>query len=82
VLACQLALACQPETQGKCQLPKRVTNVVRQGVSMAMVLDPMAFLDEGKTGIYEVDLFLASEREDRKRGAAVLTPDISPVRRS
>lgn len=80
VLGCQLALACRPETADKCRLPQRVTNVVRQGVSMAMVLDPMAFLDEGKTGIYEVDLFLASEREDRKTGAAVLSPDLPPYR--
>lgn len=43
----------------KCRLPARVTSVTRQGVTMAM-LDPMEFLPDGKTGIYLIDLWLAS----------------------
>lgn len=41
-----------------CNLPARITSISRQGMSVAM-LDPMEFLDNGQTGIYIVDLFLA-----------------------
>lgn len=41
-----------------CQLPQRVTTLTRQGVSIAF--DPFEFLTNGKTGIYIVDLFLAT----------------------
>ena len=52
----ELARACSGK---KCQLPERVTTVVRQGFTMSM-LDPMDFLEKGKTGLYEVDLFLGT----------------------
>jgi len=42
-----------------CQLPQRVTNIVRQGVSMTL-LDPQEFLTDGRTGMYDVDLFIAA----------------------
>lgn len=41
----------------ECRLPDRTTNVSRQGVSFT-VLDKQDFLDEFKTGILEIDLFL------------------------
>lgn len=41
-----------------CTLPARIsTTITRQGETIAM-MDPMNFLDNGLTGIYEVDLFL------------------------
>lgn len=40
-----------------CRLPQRVTTIVRQGVSMTL-LDPGEYLDEGKTGIPDVDAIL------------------------
>jgi hypothetical protein len=43
----------------KCAIPERVTSVVRDNVSFTM-LDPQTFLDHGRTGLYWVDLFLAS----------------------
>jgi len=43
----------------RCRLPARVTSLTRQGVSMTM-LDPMDFLPNGKTGLYAVDLWLAT----------------------
>lgn len=55
-LACELAKAC---SGGDCDLPERVTSIVRQGVSMTLI-DPQEFLTEGRTGLYEVDLFLAA----------------------
>lgn len=74
VLACQLALAC---TGGNgCRLPQRVTSVVRQGISM--LLDPMDFLVDGRTGLYEVDLFLSAHGATRgkRMPSAVVNPDI------
>lgn len=79
-LACQLALACTPGAAG-CQLPQRVTSVVRQNVSM-IVLDPMAFLEDGKTGLYSVDLWLKSVNPGKlSRPPAVLSPDNRRFRR-
>ena len=40
-----------------CALPARVTSINRQGVNIT-ALDPQEFLLEGRTGIYEVDLFI------------------------
>lgn len=40
-----------------CSLPERVTSVSRQGVNYT-VLDPQEFINDGKTGLYEVDLFI------------------------
>jgi len=75
-LACELAMSCTPSLQKDCRLPRKVTNVVRQGVSMVL-LDPTAFFDEGKTGLYEVDLFLKTYNPDKaRRRAVVVSPDI------
>lgn len=59
-----------------CSLPDRVTSVSRQGVSYT-VLDAQDFLQDGRTGIYEIDLFLktANPIGARKR-PKVLSPDI------
>ena len=75
-LACQLALACDPDRSRDCVLPKRVTSITRQGISMA-VMDPMDFLDAGKTGVYEVDLFIkAYNPAGLVRAASVRSPDL------
>lgn len=74
-LGCQLALSCAEPNSDDCALPERVTSITRQGVSM-VVIDPFDFLDDGKTGIYEVDLFLKAANPGRlARPAVVLTPD-------
>jgi hypothetical protein len=75
-LACQLALACDPTAvdNGACRLPKRITSITRQGVTLA-VLDPLTLFAEGRTGIPEVDLWLESLRYgDAHRRASVLIP--------
>jgi hypothetical protein len=55
ILACQVALnRCGAEG---CNLPQRLKEITRQGVSMAFA-DPLDFLDKGETGIYEIDLWL------------------------
>jgi len=80
-LACEL-LRATGETEGECRLPQRVQTITRQGITMAM-LDPMAFLDNGRTGIYEVDLFLASYVESAgKRSSGVVNPDTVRARRA
>lgn len=75
-LACQLAWAHKPEAvrDGRCRLPRRVTSVTRQGVTMAL-LDPLTLFDDGKTGIAEVDMWIASvNRGDDSRSGAVIDP--------
>lgn len=44
---------------GQCALPERITSVSRQGISYTM-MDPQDFIDKGKVGVYEIDLFLAA----------------------
>jgi hypothetical protein len=79
-LACELAKSCST-VAGECRLPKRVTNLTRQGVTMTL-LDPMQFLDGGKTGLYLPDLFLATVNPSGLRAPPrVLTPDVMPHRR-
>lgn len=74
ILGCELALACSPETVGQCRLPKRVTSITRQGVTLA-VLDPLSLFADGLTGIPEVDMWVASIRHgDARRPAAVYVP--------
>lgn len=70
-LGCQLALACMPEALagGKCQLPKRVTSITRQGITVA-VLDPLTLFADGLTGLTDVDLWVAAMNMGRKRRRA------------
>jgi hypothetical protein len=74
-LGCQLAMGCQPETIGRCRLPKRVTSITRQGVAVAAVLDPLDLFARGLTGLPEVDLWVASvNRGAAYRGALIYQP--------
>ncbi|UDL16360.1 head-to-tail adaptor [Microbacterium phage Zooman] len=67
--------------EGECNLPDRVTAVTRQGVSWVL-LDNQDFLDELKTGIYMVDMFLRSVNPDKARvKAKVFSVDIPRGRR-
>lgn len=60
----------------ECRLPDRVTNVSRQGVSFS-IIDKQEFLDELRTGILEIDMFLRAINPDRARKKAkVFSPDI------
>ena len=64
-----------------CALPQRVTSVARQGVSYT-IFDNQEFIDDLKTGLYAVDLFLKSVNPDKARAKArVFTPDIPRARR-
>ena len=58
-----------------CTLPKRVTSITRQGISMTM-LDTQEFLKEGLTGVEEVDLFIKAANPTRSlKKAKVFSPD-------
>lgn len=83
VLACQLAIACQPDpAKNGCRLPQRVTSISRQGVSMA-ILDPLTLFAEGKTGLTEVDMWLDSLRYGQAhRPAQITRPGKSRSRRT
>jgi hypothetical protein len=66
----------------ECRLPDRVTNVSRQGISFT-VLDKQEFLDELRTGILEVDMFLRAVNPDRaRRRARVFSPDLPKAYRT
>jgi hypothetical protein len=62
---------------GKCELPKRVTSVARQGLSY-----DMANADGWGTGIWEIDSWLLSvnPRKQTRRGSA-WSPDAAHARR-
>lgn len=71
VLACELALSCDPEGSAACRLPARVTEVTREGVSF-LIQDPQQLLTDGFTGITEVDMFLKAY--GMKKPARVWSP--------
>lgn len=54
-LAVELWRAAVPSEES-C-LPERIQQLTREGISMAIV-DPFDFMEKGRTGLYEVDLFL------------------------
>jgi hypothetical protein len=60
-----------------CRLPERITSVSRQGVSWT-ILDPQDFLENGQTGIYEVDLALSLYGPRAFARARVFTPSNPP----
>lgn len=64
-----------------CDLPSRITSIARQGVSYT-ILDPQDFIDDMRTGLYVVDLFLKSSNPDKARTKSrVFSPDVPRARR-
>lgn len=60
----------------RCSLPARVTSVSRQGVSWTL-LDQQDFLEQGRTGIYLVDLFIRAVNPTRAlMRPRVFSPDL------
>lgn len=72
IYACEMAKArCGADN---C-LPARVKNISRQDVDIAFA-DPMEFIENGKTGIYEVDQWLQSVNPHKiQRRGRVYRPD-------
>lgn len=64
-----------------CALPQRVTSISRQGVSYTL-LDSQDFIDDVRTGLYAVDLFLKTVNPDKARARSrVFSPDVPRARR-
>lgn len=76
---CEFVKACCGDKT--CRLPARTRSISRQGVTLD-ITDPMEFLDRGRTGVAEVDLWLATVNPTGQRGspAAVYSPDRRPPR--
>lgn len=65
VLATEL-LKATPGADGECRLDRRVTDVVREGITETLALPGLAeTLAAGSTGIPEVDLFVMSHNPNR-----------------
>jgi hypothetical protein len=64
-----------------CMLPQRITSISRQGVSYTL-LDSQDFIEDVRTGLYVVDLFLKSANPDKARNRTrVFSPDVPRARR-
>jgi hypothetical protein len=64
-----------------CALPQRVTSVARQGVSYT-ILDQQEFIQEMRTGMYVIDLFIKTVNPDgARRRSKVFSPDQPRARR-
>ena len=64
-----------------CELPSRVTSITREGVTMT-VLDPQEFLNQGRTGLVAVDMWLvAVNPKSRTQRAQLWSPDIPVAQR-
>lgn len=60
----------------RCTLPARVTSISRQGVSWTLI-DQQEFLQDGRTGIYSVDLFIKTVNPNgAQRRPRVFSPDL------
>lgn len=78
-LAQQLVLSW--EGSEECQLPETVTSVTRQGVQYQL-LDQGTLIDDMRTGVYAVDLFLKVANPDNaRRRARVFSPDVPMAKR-
>lgn len=77
-LACELYKACVKDSS--CALPARVQEVNREGISYTMI-DPMTLIGEGRTGLTEVDMWIAAVNPGGLRSpSTVLSPDLYKVR--
>lgn len=76
-LACEWGKAC---TGADCRLSNRVTSIARQGVSIEMA-SPEAFMDDGMTGLWEVDSVISALNPfKRKQRARIWSPELNVPR--
>lgn len=84
VLACELYMACNPDDfQGLCRLPRNITSVARQGVSIVTANAQELFVTRAgqpaRFGIWEIDMFLrAFNPHGLSAPTVVLSPDLPP----
>lgn len=67
----QIALRCTGSRD--CQLPTRVTTIVREGITYT-VLDSMKMIAEGRTGLDMVDMWVVSDTKGRKAKPGIFAP--------
>jgi hypothetical protein len=60
-LVAEMGAAC---SNLDCQIPQRVTTIQREGVTYT-IIDSFNMLTEGRTGVYEVDLWLIADQYGR-----------------
>lgn len=78
VLAYELLIASGAKGNAiESRIPERVTSISRQGVSWTMI-DPQDFLDQGRTGIYEVDLCIKALKPKSGGRSMVFSPEYPP----
>jgi len=78
-LACEILKASNGDD---CRLPPGVTSLIREGVTIQYP-DVGALLKEGRTGLYLVDMFLASTNPNRLQARSrIYSPDSMPHRRT
>lgn len=76
VLAAEMYRGATPSLASSCALPKRVSSITRQGVSIA-VLDSMSYLRDGFTGISSIDMFIKAFNPTKQiRKPMVFSPDM------
>lgn len=56
-----------------CQIPQRVTSMTREGMTFT-ILDSMKMIEEGRTGIALIDLWLVSDKAGRKSKPRIFAP--------
>lgn len=67
---------------GECALPQRIQSVTREGVTVG-IMDTFEHLDKMRTGLLEVDMWLASVNPHRlTRRPSVWSPDLARTRRT
>lgn len=81
VLACELYMACNPESiSGQCRLPRNVSQVARQGTTVVLSAFEQFVPRRGRPvyfGIPEIDMFLAAFNPyGRTSKSIVLSPDL------
>lgn len=77
-LAGELSAPCEKRP---CNLPRRVTSIVRDGVTYTL-LDDLSIFDKGRTGIPEIDMWIAAINPYGARsGLKVYSPDLPQHRR-
>lgn len=57
----------------ECQIPQRVTSIVREGVSYP-VLDSLSMIQEGRTGVALTDLWIVSDLKGSKVKPGIFSP--------
>lgn len=76
-LACEWGKAC---IGADCRLSNRVTSIARQGINIEMA-SPEAFMEDGMTGIWEVDSVISALNPfRRKQRARIWSPELNVPR--